>query len=232
MKFYFNYVYNPVYDFFVNRITPYHHLQEACIENLNLAEGDIVLCAGVGTGNEILRILETNRNMQIVGIDASKTALRKAQNKAQKHGKTIQTCLMDVQNLQFTDASFNKVVCVHVTDFVKDSFKASAEIIRVLKPGGRFVITFPSGKEDFSFGMNVIGGTIRQHAKNKAYHKIPLVIVSSLLGAIVYIPFLFRSERRFYSKSELQEVFSKLTPGSFKIEDFPVYNDFILHGTK
>ena len=207
MKFYFDHVYNPVYDFIVTQIAPYQRLQQSCIEKLELKEGDKILCAGVGTGNEILRILQMKPNIQIVGIDTSSTALRKAQRKAQKQGKQIETRLMDVQKLEFADGSFDKALCVHVTDFVPDTAKASSEIYRVLKRGGNFTMTFPSAKEDLSFGINVIGDAIRYHIKAKKFHRIPLILVSTLLGALVYFPFLFRSERRFYSKSELEKLF-------------------------
>lgn len=232
MRFYFDRVYNPVYDFLVAQIAPYHRLQQICIEKLELADGDKLLCAGVGTGNEVLRILETNLAIRIVGIDSSDTALRKAQKKAQKQGKQIETRLMDVQKLEFADASFDKVLCVHVTDFVKDSAAASAEIMRVLKEGGKFAITFPSAKESLSFGVSVIGDTIRQHIKTRKYYKIFLVLVSSFLGAFVYLPFLFRSERRYYSKPELEKLFASLTDGRFQIEEYPVYSDFIVHSAK
>jgi ubiquinone/menaquinone biosynthesis C-methylase UbiE len=232
MGFYFDRIYNPVYDFIVAQNAPYQRLQEICIEKLELVDGDKLLCAGVGTGNEILRILKRNPNVHIVAIDSSGTALRKAQKKANTLGKSIETRLMDVQDLKFPDASFDKVLCIHVTDFVPDSSRASTEFTRVLKPGGKFAITFPSGKESLSFGKNVIGGAIRDHARRKQYHKIPLVLASVLIGAIVYFPFLFRSERRYYNKAEVEKLFTPLTKGKFRIEEYPVYSDFIVCSEK
>jgi ubiquinone/menaquinone biosynthesis C-methylase UbiE len=232
MKFYFDYFYNPVYDFIVTQLSPYQRLQRASIEKLELTENDKVLCAGVGTGNEVIRILEASPHISITGIDSSKTALNKVQKKVREQGKTILTNLMDIQNMKFEEDSFDKVLCVHVIDFVPDYSKAVSEIIRVLKPGGKFAITFPSGKEKFSFGVNVAGNAMREHIKAKQFGKVFLIMLSMVVGAIVYFPFVFRKERRYYKRSEVEEPFSRLKIGNFQIEDFPEYNDFIVYGTK
>ncbi|MDP2920584.1 MAG: class I SAM-dependent methyltransferase [Dehalococcoidia bacterium] len=232
MGFYFNRIYNPVYDFIVSQIAPYHRLQETCIQKLELSDGDRLLCAGVGTGNEILHVIESNPNVRITGIDYSSTAIKKAQKKARKRGVEIETRLMDVHNLDFADGSFDKALCVHVTDFVKDSGRASSELVRVLRKNGRFAVTFPSGKEDVSFGVSVIGDAIHHQVKNKRFHQVPVILASALVGTIVYLPFLFRRARRQYTRQELEKMFSSVTPGKFQIEEFPVYNDYIVHGTK
>ena len=232
MGFYFNRIYNPVYDFIVAQNTPYHRLQQACIERLELADGDRLLCAGVGTGNEILRILETHPNVRITGVDLSATALKKAQRKASQKGKSIETRLMDVQKLDFPPGSFDKTLCVHVTDFVPDSARASAEMLRVLRQGGRFAITFPSGKEDIAFGMSVIGEAVREHWRNRRFHKILLVFLAAGLGTFVYLPFIFRKARREYARKDVDTIFSPLTGGSHSVDEFPVYNDYIVSGGK
>lgn len=231
MKFYFDYFYNPVYDFIVTHLSPYQKLQRLCVEKLELTEGDKILCAGVGTGNEVMHILETSPHIDITGIDSSKTALRKAIKKTKKQGKKLAVHLMDVQKMEFTEGSFDKVLCVHVTDFVGDHTKATSEILRVLKPGGRFAITFPSGKEDFTFGIGVISDTIREHIKARKLNKVFLVLASSVVGTFVYFPFLFRKERRFYRKAEVEELFSTFKI-DFKIETFQRYSDFIIYGRK
>jgi len=232
MKFYFDYFYNPVYDFIVTQLSPYQRLQVASIEKLGLVEGDKILCAGVGTGNEIIRILETTPHISITGIDSSKTALKKAQQKASKRGKTIVTNLGDIQCMEFGDAGFDKALCVHVVDFVPDYSKAVSEIIRVLKPGGKFAITIPSGKEDFSFGMNVFKDSVRTNVRARKYYRVPLVFASMLLSSAVYSPFLFRKERREYSREEIEKLCASLPVERLSIEDFPLYNDFIISGYK
>ena len=232
MGFYFNRIYNPVYDFIVAQNTPYNRLQQACIEKLELADGDRLLCAGVGTGNEILRILETHPNVRITGVDLSATALNKAQRKARRIGKNIETRLMDVQELDFPPGSFDKALCVHVTDFVPDSGRAAAEMLRVLRQGGRFAITFPSGKEDIAFGMKVIGNSVREHWRRRRFHKILLVFLAAGLGTFVYLPFIFRKARREDARKDVDAIFSPLTGDSHSVDEFTVDNDYIVSGSR
>ncbi|GAI99358.1 unnamed protein product, partial [marine sediment metagenome] len=77
MQAYFNFAYNPVYDFTIARLNRYRKLQERCVNKLEPEDNDRMLCVGLGTGNEISHILEMNKNVCIIGIDYSHTALQK-----------------------------------------------------------------------------------------------------------------------------------------------------------
>jgi hypothetical protein len=50
---------------------------------------------------------------------------------------------MDVQNIQFPDATFDIVFCSHVLEHVPDDRKAMREMHRVLKPAGWAIIMVP-----------------------------------------------------------------------------------------
>lgn len=82
MQSYFDFAYNRVYDFTTARIGCYQTLLRTCIDKLHLRDNDRVLCVGLGTGNEVIPILERNKNINIVGVDYSYTALHKAYEKA------------------------------------------------------------------------------------------------------------------------------------------------------
>ena len=47
----------------------------------------------------------------------------------------------DLMDLQYADAAFDKVICVSTIEHVLDDAKAMREMARVLKPGGRLVMT-------------------------------------------------------------------------------------------
>jgi len=49
---------------------------------------------------------------------------------------------------------------------------------------------------------------------------------------IVYLPLLFRPNRKSYSRSELEAMITQLTTGDFRIEEDAVYQDFIVYGRK
>ena len=232
-RIYFDSVYNRVYDFTTGRLNRYRKLQSSCISKLELRDDDAVLCVGLGTGNEVLHILQTNKNVRIVGVDYSKTALQKAYRKALGRGKEIDVLIMDAQRLEFTAESFDKVLCLHVMDFIDDNKEVTAEILRVLKHGGQFVITYPSSKEGPRLGVNLLSDSIRQGIDSgKPRIRAISEALAQILVGFVYLPLLFRPKRKSYSRSELEAMFSKLTTGNFRIEEEPVYQDFIVHGRK
>jgi SAM-dependent methyltransferase len=49
----------------------------------------------------------------------------------------------DIQRLSFPDAQFDLVICLEVLEHVRDPFSASREIVRVLRDGGRLLLTVP-----------------------------------------------------------------------------------------
>ena len=189
MKAYFNFAYNPVYDFAVGRLNLYRKLQERCVGKLELKDNDRVLCVGLGTGNEVSHILKINRNVNIVGVDYSHTALRKAHKKALEWGKEIEVLPMDARRLEFAAGSFDKVLCIHVMDFVEEREKVTDEVLRVLKKGGRFVITYPSEKEGAGMGFNLLRDNIR-HNIDSGSHRISAISKSlaQILVGIVACP--------------------------------------------
>ena len=233
MRVYFDYAYNPIYDFTTARLNRYRKLQKRCVNKLELEDNDRVLCVGVGTGNEILHILHRNRNVSIVGVDYSRTALQKAYKKALALGKEIEGLVMDARCLEFATGSFDKALCIHVMDFVQDNEKVTDEILRVLKDGGRFVMTYPSAKEGPRLGVNLMRDAIGHGISSRKHRILALLeLVARMLVSVIYLPLLFRPKRRSYSRSELEAVISKSNTIDFQIEEDKVYQDFIVYGEK
>ncbi|MBA7662877.1 2-methoxy-6-polyprenyl-1,4-benzoquinol methylase [subsurface metagenome] len=233
MQAYFNYAYNPVYDFATARLNRYRKLQESCIGKLEFEDKDRVLCVGLGTGNEVFHILRTNASVSIVGIDYSHTALQKAYKKALRLGREIEVLIMDARSLDLANGSFDKVLCIHVMDFVEENEKVTDEILRVLKDGGQFVITYPSEKEGARLGLNLLKDGIRHNVNSRKNRiKILLESLAQMLVGIVYLPLLFRPKRKSYSRRELEAMITRLTTADFQIEEDSVYQDFIVYGRK
>ena len=230
MQAYFNLAYNPVYDFTTARLNRYRRLQTRCIDKLELSDDDKVLCVGLGTGNEVVHILRRNKNVNIVGVDYSRIALRKAYKKALILGKEIDVLVMDARRLEFAAGIFDEVVCLHVMDFVPDNKQVTCEILRVLKEGGQFVITYPSDKEGIKLGFKLFkdGHDISSRSSILRFLQLPIRMA---MGA-VYLPLLFRPNRRSYSRHELEAMITRLMPSEFQIEEESVYQDFIVYGRK
>ena len=230
---YFNYAYNPVYDLVATQPGQYHKLQQTCIDMLELKTNDRVLCVGVGTGNEVHYLLQANENISIVGIDLSRSALRRAQNKAARMGQEIELQRMDARCLTFPDESFNKVICIHLMDFMRDNGKATEEMFRVLKRGGRFVITYPSYREGMRLGVNLLRDNI--HGSIDSGQPLFLAMLKAVVRmplGIVYLPLLFRPGKKSYLRSGLETMMMNLGIEDCRIEEDTVYNDFIVSGEK
>jgi SAM-dependent methyltransferase len=96
--------------------------------------GATVLDAGCGSGR-IFRY-ELASGCRIVGVDIG-AELRDNPNLADR------VC-GDVQRLPFADASFEAVLASHVIEHLPRPDEALAEVARVLKPGGHFLLLTPN----------------------------------------------------------------------------------------
>ncbi len=234
MRAYFDHAYNPVYDFTTARLSRYLKLQQVCISKLEFNDNDSVLCVGVGTGNEVLHILQANRSVSIVGVDYSKVALHRAYAKALQLGKEIKVLNMDARHLEFSPGTFDKVLCIHVMDFLQDCQQVTNEIFRVLREGGQFVITYPSDKEDFKLGSILLKDAINNGlASGKNRVRVILGLIPRMLMGFIYLPqMVFRPKKNVYSRRELKAMIAQVTDGGFHVWEDPVYQDFIVFGRK
>ena len=231
IKVYFDFAYNRVYDHTTARLRCYQELQQRCISKLDLRDNDQVLCIGVGTGNEIIRICEMNSNVNVTGVDYSDTALQKLRRKALRVGKEIDTAVMDARCLDFATGSFDKVVCIHVMDFITEVAEATSEIIRVLKDGGQFVITYPSEIEGAKLGSNIVKDSFHQNIKSGNYLLGLLRFTAQLAMGVAYLPLILR-QKACYSQRELHVMLAPLISEDFQIEEYSAYQDFIVYGKK
>lgn len=134
----------PVYDRTFGAVT--RTGRRRAVQFINTREGS-VLEVGVGTG---LSLQHYAPHLQVTGIDFSHDMLRKAQAKVQEQSLHQVKALrqMDARQLDFEDNSFDTVAAMHVLSVVPDPQQVMREIARVLKPGGKLVITnhFKSGR--------------------------------------------------------------------------------------
>jgi len=91
---------------------------------------------GIGTGKNIPHY---PADVDLTGIDFSEKMISKAKEKV-TGGKNVRLLLMDVQQMQFDDNSFDTVVTSCVFCSVPDPVQGLKEIRRVCKSGGKILM--------------------------------------------------------------------------------------------
>jgi ubiquinone/menaquinone biosynthesis C-methylase UbiE len=96
-----------------------------------------VLEIAVGTG---LNLRHYPDGVRLTGIEFVPAMLDIARRRAVGLGRPVELRLGDAQALEFGDATFDTVVCTLSLCTIPDDRAAVAEVQRVLRPGGRFVL--------------------------------------------------------------------------------------------
>jgi SAM-dependent methyltransferase len=228
-RLYFDLVYNPLYDATTARFSRYKSLQERCIAALGLAGTQSLLCVGLGTGNELAAALAAAPGLRLTGVDLSPSALAASRRKLRVSGRGADLRIMDATALDFPDASFDKVLCVHVLDFLEVPEAAVREMVRVLKPGGRLVATFPSRLEGAALGVSLARDQVRQALASGSH---ALAVTAELLVAytlgLVYVPLLLRGGHHAFSVRQVRALFGGREVDDPRIVEERAYQDLIV----
>jgi ubiquinone/menaquinone biosynthesis C-methylase UbiE len=135
----------PTYTEYVYRLS-YFIVEELC-QKANLKDGDIVLDVGSGTGMATAAAAElVAPTGHVTGIDHSRVLVEEARAGAPL-GLGVESLpldyqVMDAENLELKDASFDVVISFSAVMHFPNPEKALAEMYRVTKPGGRLVVTY------------------------------------------------------------------------------------------
>ncbi|MFQ5400112.1 MAG: class I SAM-dependent methyltransferase [Anaerolineae bacterium] len=104
-----------------------------------LQPGECILECGCGPGWLWRRNLEhLPADCHITLTDLSPGMVTEAERTLAASGRLFQFMTVDIQALPFEDASFDAVIANHMLYHVPNRDRAFAEIVRVLKPDGRF----------------------------------------------------------------------------------------------
>ncbi|MDF1514579.1 MAG: methyltransferase domain-containing protein, partial [Anaerolineae bacterium] len=83
----------------------------------------------------------------IVGLDFSRKMLVQAAEKSKLWTDRIDLIWQDASVLPFPDDTFETVTCLEALEFMPDPDKVLSEMVRVLRPGGIFLVTNRIGKD-------------------------------------------------------------------------------------
>jgi len=117
----------------------FHPGRKAAVRIANDLPGQRILEVGVGTG---LSLPHFRPDSRVTGIDVSAEMLAKARRRAERlrlaHVEGLH--VMDAENLEFADSSFDAVLALYVASVVPNPARFAAEMRRVCIPGGTIVV--------------------------------------------------------------------------------------------
>ena len=123
----------------VNISQIYHRARHAsALAFLDPQPGEIILDAGCGDGSLAARIAPLCQTVHAVDIAGN------ALDPCHREISNLRFQKMNIEALDFADAAFDKIVCVESLEHLLFPHQALTEFHRVLKPGGRLVLTYPT----------------------------------------------------------------------------------------
>lgn len=156
-------------------------------------DGSKVLNIGCGAGDlENYVLKKQKKNLQWVGVDISPKSLKECR----ENFKNAKFELGDILKLKYKDESFDIVILSEIMEHIspKNTFRALKEVNRVLRRGGRLVVSIPVNEglpEMVKRGEN-------PNAHVRAYTKSIVMTELALSGFLVMDPVELYAFRNFY----------------------------------
>ena len=138
----------------------------------SLKEGEVVLDLGSGAGFDcFLAANKVGKNGRVIGVDMTPEMIEKARQNAKKGSyENVEFRLGEIENLPAADNSVDVVISNCVINLAPNKSKVFNEAFRVLRPGGRFMISdmvltkeLPSAiKESVEAYVGCVAGAIKK----------------------------------------------------------------------
>jgi len=115
---------------------------ELVMNKLDLKPKEAILDAGAGLN--VFCFEMARRGGTVVAIDVNSSKMIMIKHIARKmRFRMLDICVASVTNIPFRNDSFNKVLCSEVLEHVPDDKSVIDEFYRIIKRGGKVVITTP-----------------------------------------------------------------------------------------
>jgi len=171
-------------------------------------KGEICVDLGSGRGSDVIRLAEeVGETGFAYGIDVSEGMLNKAQKNAEKLGvKNVKFIKSELENIQFESDTANLVISNCTINHARDKFKVWSEVNRILKKGGRFVVS-----DIYSIGE------VPEKYKND-----PVAVAECWAGATTKDEYLDTLKKVGFKNIEIIEESKPYPKGSIEVSSFTI----------
>ena len=132
----------PLFDYVAAVAVRDRAIKRRVVERAAIAYGEDVLDVGCGTGTLAIAAARAGQGVKVTGLDADASILTRARKKAAGAGLEIRFDEGRSTALPYADASFDLVLTTLFFHHLPNDAKreTAAEVMRVLRPGGRLVV--------------------------------------------------------------------------------------------